>query len=163
MTKHQAARPLGCRSCCIDRTGKRPKAAFEWESLEHYSEAEYANALEGYPLPVLQRAYASFTDKLNRATSGELSFGDGHRFDVTHIRATQDILELKWANNPPQAKGRTMLWLRIYFTEPARAPRLLLKIRMQLKGVDDKNVQTQIALDAQRDFDAWIESQQSGK
>ena len=151
-SRHRHARPKGCRSCALDRTGTLPKTPQQSASVIAYEASPFTDALAGLSTTELSAAFARFNDKVEQARLGKLRFGRGEWFDVDSMDCTEDVLELKWKDLPPRAKKRG-LWLRLYFSEPDLDPGLLLQLNLECKTAD-RAAQDQAARKAQARLEA---------
>lgn len=154
LATHSLARPRGTRSCANDVNREAPSEVFEWVSVEDFDQKAYAEAMKDdfhsrFSNSARATAWARFTDKLERATKGDLRFGSGNRKDVDYMRCTSDVLELKWSNLPPDSEEQGM-WLRLYFSEPVGLPGTLLRLNLQLKYKNSPTEQDADALCAQQ-------------
>ena len=70
-SRHRHARPKGCRSCALDRTGTLPKTPQQWASVIAYEASPFTDALAGLSTTELSASFARFNDKVEQARLGK--------------------------------------------------------------------------------------------
>lgn len=107
-----------------------------WESFRGRLQSDHLRA----------SLWAEVRTKMRCATRGQLQFGAAPA-DVDQMRATDDVLELRFAKTWEVKDGERML-LRLFFSEPAALPEALVAIQFFCKIPADQGAlqeQTQAA------------------
>ena len=143
--------PPGARSCRehYERLGKIVPSSgdsppYKFESVPGYEQsALVSNIADAQTIWV----FGKFNRKIEKAKAGKLLYGRKKHCDVDVMVTYPSVLEIKYHDLPPDCDS-IKRWIRLYFSEPAREPGLLLGLSVCLKAADDPVGQTKDAQDA---------------
>lgn len=143
------AKPPGVRSC---------KEGGKWELCRDSRGALHlmteVASLEVALGPHIQSVVkAELYQKMKRAEAGALLYGSGPEFDVEHMAATADVLELRLLDRTGEVgaeEAEETFHLRLFFSEPDEVPKTLAGLGLLWKrpgpvGLDDQTLAAQTA------------------
>ena len=143
--------PPGARSCRkhYEKMGRiRPSSGdcppYQFKTAPDYNQTALASSLADNQTIW---AFGKFNRKIKKAKAGELLFGRKKQYDVDVMDTYPSVLEIKYHDLPPDCEERKR-WIRLYFSEPAREPGILLGLSVCIKAANDSAGQTNDAKDA---------------